>query len=73
MVFSFSLRVCNLSKDSCSDISSVIQCPHSHLREVDLGENALQDEGVQHLCKALLSQHCSIEKLRFVDFSELVP
>ncbi|XP_062380975.1 NLR family CARD domain-containing protein 3-like [Sardina pilchardus] len=63
------LRVCNLTKDTCSDISSAIQCPHSHLRTIDLGGNVLQDEGVQQLCTALLSQHCNIEELRLSDCS----
>ncbi|XP_076148317.1 NACHT, LRR and PYD domains-containing protein 3-like isoform X2 [Alosa pseudoharengus] len=63
------LRACNLTKDTCSDIFLAIQCPHSHLRAIDLGGNVLQDEGVQQLCTALLSQHCNIEELRLSDCS----
>ncbi|XP_063045427.1 NLR family CARD domain-containing protein 3-like [Engraulis encrasicolus] len=61
------LRVCNLSKEACSDLALALQCPHSLLREMDLGGNALQDEGVEQLSAAFSSPHCKVAKLSLGD------
>ncbi|XP_041648921.1 NLR family CARD domain-containing protein 3-like [Cheilinus undulatus] len=58
------LNGCNLSQRSCEVLSSVLNSPSCHLRELDLSNNDLQDSGVKLLCKGLESPHCALEVLR---------
>ncbi|XP_074525941.1 NLR family CARD domain-containing protein 3-like [Halichoeres trimaculatus] len=55
---------CNLSERSCEALSSVLSSQSSRLRDLDLGNNDLQDSGVQTLCAGLKSPHCKLETLR---------
>ena len=68
--FFFFLRLsgCNLSKRSCEALSSVFSSQSSRLRELNLGNNDLQDSGVKSLSVGLKSPHCKLETLRS-DFS----
>ncbi|XP_051813783.1 NLR family CARD domain-containing protein 3-like [Acanthochromis polyacanthus] len=54
---------CNLSKRSCEALASVLTCPSSNLRELDMSYNNLQDSGVEQLSVALESSDCRLEAL----------
>ncbi|XP_062388920.1 NACHT, LRR and PYD domains-containing protein 12-like [Sardina pilchardus] len=57
------LNRCNLSKASCKMMASVLQ-ESSRLKELDMSENDLQDEGVELLCVGLRDPQCKLETLR---------
>ncbi|CAI5685427.1 NLR family CARD domain-containing protein 3-like isoform X1 [Oreochromis niloticus] len=57
------LNGCNLSERSCGALIRVIQS--SNLRELDLGNNNLQDSGEKLLSAGSESPHCKLESLRF--------
>ncbi|KAI4894744.1 hypothetical protein NFI96_006105 [Prochilodus magdalenae] len=48
----------------CADLISALTVNHSHLRELNLNQNKLDESGVQTLCDLLQSPHCKLEKLR---------
>ncbi|XP_062396037.1 protein NLRC5-like [Sardina pilchardus] len=58
------LKQCHLSKASCEIMASVLQRTPSHLRELDMSDNDLQDEGVELLCVGLREPQCKLETLR---------
>ncbi|KAL2086396.1 hypothetical protein ACEWY4_017455 [Coilia grayii] len=58
------LNQCHLSKASCDMMASVLQGTSSPLRELDMSDNDLQDEGVELLCVGLRHPQCKLETLR---------
>ncbi|CAI5657780.1 unnamed protein product [Oreochromis niloticus] len=58
------LTQCGLSESHCEVVASALKSNPSHLTELDMSENKLQDSSVKLLCAGLESPNCRLETLR---------
>uniref|UniRef100_A0A669D8N5 NACHT domain-containing protein n=1 Tax=Oreochromis niloticus TaxID=8128 RepID=A0A669D8N5_ORENI len=58
------LAHCGLSETHCEVVASALKFKPSHLTELDMSDNKLQDSAVKLLCAGLESPNCRLETLR---------
>ncbi|XP_039617938.1 cytolytic toxin-beta-like [Polypterus senegalus] len=61
------MTCCGLTSRCCENLSLVLSAEHSHLTELYLNNNNLEDSGVHLLCEGLRNQKCQLQKLRLIN------
>uniref|UniRef100_A0A3P9MBQ3 NACHT LRR and PYD domain-containing protein n=1 Tax=Oryzias latipes TaxID=8090 RepID=A0A3P9MBQ3_ORYLA len=61
------LETLSLSELTCAALSSALKSNPSHLTELDLSKNMLQDVGVEHLSWFLQNPDCRLKTLRLME------
>ncbi|XDV36647.1 hypothetical protein PO909_006388, partial [Leuciscus waleckii] len=54
---------CSITEKQCLILTSALKSNPSHLRELDLSWNIIENSGVKHLCDVLKDSHCKLERL----------
>ncbi|XP_056304433.1 uncharacterized protein LOC130216564 [Danio aesculapii] len=57
------LSYCFLTDESCSAVALALRSNPSHLRELNLSENQIENTGLNHLCDILKNSQCKLERL----------
>ncbi|XP_048018752.1 NACHT, LRR and PYD domains-containing protein 12-like isoform X4 [Megalobrama amblycephala] len=57
------LKRCSITEKQCVILTSALKSNPSHLRELNLSGNELENTGVKHLCDVLKDSHCKLERL----------
>uniref|UniRef100_A0A672SSY3 Uncharacterized protein n=1 Tax=Sinocyclocheilus grahami TaxID=75366 RepID=A0A672SSY3_SINGR len=55
---------CSITEKQCLILTSALKTNPSHLTELDLSENKLQNRGVKILCDVVKDSDCKLERLR---------
>uniref|UniRef100_A0A665T4A2 NACHT domain-containing protein n=1 Tax=Echeneis naucrates TaxID=173247 RepID=A0A665T4A2_ECHNA len=55
---------CGLTKTECDVVASALKSNPSHLRDLDLSQNHIEDSGLKLVCAGLESPNCGLETLR---------
>uniref|UniRef100_A0AAR2LUM7 NACHT domain-containing protein n=1 Tax=Pygocentrus nattereri TaxID=42514 RepID=A0AAR2LUM7_PYGNA len=63
------LKTCALTKESCSALADVLNSKYSHLNELDMSNNNLEDSGVVQLSAGLKDPHSSLKIIRLSNSS----
>uniref|UniRef100_A0A8C1XTL5 Uncharacterized protein n=1 Tax=Cyprinus carpio TaxID=7962 RepID=A0A8C1XTL5_CYPCA len=58
---------CSITEEQCLILTSALKSNPSHLRELDLSMNKIENTGVKHLCGLLKDSHCKLERLGLND------
>ncbi len=58
-----------MTDKGCSDVTSALKSNPSHLRELDLSGNKIENKGVKHVSETLRDVRCKLERLRSVTFT----
>uniref|UniRef100_A0A8C1Y283 Uncharacterized protein n=1 Tax=Cyprinus carpio TaxID=7962 RepID=A0A8C1Y283_CYPCA len=60
---------CSITVKQCLILTSALKSNPSHLRELDLSGNKIENTGVNLLCDVLKDSHCKLERLSLNDCS----
>ncbi|XP_026054695.1 NACHT, LRR and PYD domains-containing protein 3-like [Carassius auratus] len=55
---------CSITEKQCLILTSALKSNPSHLRELDLSVNQINNKGVNHFCDVLKDSDCKLERLR---------
>jgi hypothetical protein len=55
-----------VTEEGCGYVSSALSSNPSHLRELDLSNNDLQDSGVKIISEGLKKPNCQLQILRYL-------
>uniref|UniRef100_A0A8C1MKY7 Uncharacterized protein n=1 Tax=Cyprinus carpio TaxID=7962 RepID=A0A8C1MKY7_CYPCA len=55
---------CSITEKQCLNLTSALKSNPSHLRELDLSGNKIENKGVKHVSETLKDVRCKLERLR---------